>query len=121
MLWTVGALLGLDGTVAAAESRIPPGSTIARNSGSPADVRPASAGNIEPRFAAPRNKFMTERKPRAPAQDGTSSTKAIKVPGGWKLPGDDTVYPYDPLVPPDMVDPLPLPQGHRPTGRKTGK
>jgi hypothetical protein len=64
---------------------------------------------------------MTERKSRAPAQDGKSSTKAIKVPGGWKLPGDDTVYPYDPLVPPDMVDPLPLPQGHKPPGGKKAK
>jgi hypothetical protein len=33
--------------------------------------------------------------------------RAIKVPGGWKLPGDATVYPFNPLVPPDQVNPVP--------------
>ena len=63
---------------------------------------------------------MTERR-REPPKTGDSSQRVVKVPGGWKLPGDDTVYPYNPLVPPDLVDPLPPPPGRKPVGRKTGK
>jgi hypothetical protein len=52
------------------------------------------------------------------ASDAGGSRKAIRVPGGWKLPGDDTVYPYDPLVPPDAVRPVPRPPKKKPEAEK---
>ena len=73
-------------------------------------IRPVSCVNPEPRAVHSRGQSMTERR-RTSASTGQSSKKAIKVPGGWKLPDDDTVYPYNPLVPPDMVDPVPPPPG----------
>ena len=47
----------------------------------------------------------------AAAKEKVQQSRVIRVPGGWKLPGDDTVYPYNPLVPPDLVDPVPRPPG----------
>ena len=37
--------------------------------------------------------------------ESSSKHKAKKVPGGWRLPGDATLYPYDPGLPPDRVTP----------------
>lgn len=48
---------------------------------------------------------------KAPVKDAPIAAK--RVPGGWKLPGDDTVYPYNPLVPPDREKPIPKPPSQR--------
>src|SRR5687767_14426613 len=43
----------------------------------------------------------------AGARSDAGSRRARKVKGGWKLPGDATVYPHNPLLPPDKVNPVP--------------
>ena len=70
---------------------------------------PGAGEQAQDRFQASK-RAMTEN-------NSSSKTKAKKVPGGWKLPGDPTVYPYDPTVPPDMVNPRP-PRPDRPNAPK---
>ena len=65
--------------------------------------------------------FVAKRSGRAADEGKDKQPRVRKVPGGWKLPGDPTIYPYNPLVPPDMVDPVPPPPGRRPAGGKTSK
>jgi hypothetical protein len=64
--------------------------------------------------------FMVKRSGGAADEHNRKQSRVRKVPGGWKLPGDPTIYPYNPLVPPDMVDPVPPPPGRKPAGGKTG-
>ena len=71
---------------------------------------PPSEPRLETRANASARGAMTEsQKPKSESGVG----RAKKVPGGWKLPGDDTLYPYDPGLPPDLVNPRP-PRKDRP-------
>jgi hypothetical protein len=65
--------------------------------------------------------FMVKRGGRAADDDEGKQPRVRKFPGGWKLPGDPTIYPYNPLLPPDMVDPVPPPPDRRPAGGKASK
>jgi hypothetical protein len=120
-LWSLGACTSAQAAATIESGRVPAAHVLERIAGAPAQVRLARGRGAESNGESPRRTAMTERKRQSPRQGEKSSAKAIKVPGGWKLPGDDMVYPYNPLVPPDMVDPVPPPPGRKPTGRKPGK
>ena len=62
-----------------------------------ASFAPGASAHEKKKPAHASGKAMTDEKPKA-------EPKAKKVPGGWKLPGEQR-SPYNPSVPPDQANP----------------